>query len=118
MASKYVFQVKGTSTYLNGKPFLAKGLRCSNALFSDESTNDLLNNLERYTYYGLNTISVYLQGNRYGDVKGYDEDASLNPVHADRLAKIIEAADELGMVVLVGCLYWDTSNANGNSWTQ
>ncbi len=118
MASKYVFQVKGTSTYLNGKPFLAKGLRCSNALFSDESTNDLLNNLERYTYYGLNTISVYLQGNRYGDVKGYDEDASLNPVHADRLAKIIEAADELGMVVLVGCLYWDTSNAKWNSWTQ
>ena len=118
MGTKNVFQVKGSSTFLNDKPFLAKGLRCSNALFSAESTDELIKNLEGYTRYGLNMISVFLMGNRYGDIKGYNEDASLNSVYADRLAKIIEAADDLGMVVLVGCLYWSTSDAKWDSWTQ
>jgi sugar phosphate isomerase/epimerase len=42
----------------------------------------------------------------------------LNPVHAERMARIIEAADRRGMVVLVGCLYWSTSKAKWDSWTQ
>jgi MYXO-CTERM domain-containing protein len=50
-------------------------------------------------------------GSRFGDVKGYLADATLDPAYAARMAKIIEAADARGMVVLVGCLYWGTSAA-------
>ena len=50
-------------------------------------------------------------GSRFGDVKGYRVDATLNPIHAARMGRIIEAADRLGVVVLVGCLYWSTSRA-------
>lgn len=116
--SATVFKVKGTHTRLNGKPFLVKGLRCSNSLVSDKTAADLIDHLDLYAAYGLNTVSVYLMGSRYGDVKGYNEDASLNPVYTGRLARIINAADRRGMVVLVGCLYWGTSKAKWESWTQ
>jgi hypothetical protein len=57
-------------------------------------------------------------GSRFGDVKGYRQDASLDPVYAARMARIIEAADARGMVVLVGCLYWSNSKAKWNRWAQ
>jgi hypothetical protein len=57
-------------------------------------------------------------GNRFGDVVGYREDGSLDPVYAARFESIIEAADERAMVVLVGCLYWGDSKAKWESWTQ
>ncbi len=61
-------------------------------------------------------------GSRFGDVKGYNEDASLNPEYLERMAKIIEACDQCNMVVLVGCLYWGNSKGKwalispGLSW--
>jgi len=41
-------------------------------------------------------------GSRFGDVKGYRQDGSLDPVYAERMGRIIEAADKRGMVILVG----------------
>jgi len=32
---KYQFTVRGNQTYLNDKPFLVRGLRCSNGLYSE-----------------------------------------------------------------------------------
>jgi len=117
-SSDYVFTVKGEKTYLNNHEFLVKGLRCSNALISDDETNELIANLDTFVQYGVNTISVFFMGSRFGDVKGYTKDGSLNPVYAKRMGKIIEAADKQGMVVLVGCLYWSTSKAKWDFWTQ
>ncbi len=117
-AGRYVFSVEGTKTLLNGQEILVKGLRCSNALISDESTAELIANLDTFASYGVNTISVYFMGSRFGDVKGYNEDGSLNRVYAARMGRIIDAADERGMIVLVGCLYWSNSKAKWESWTQ
>ena len=92
----------------------------SNALISDATTDQLINHLDTFKDYGVNTVSVYLMGSHFGDVKGYRPDASLDPVYTARLAKIIEAADNRGMVVLVGCLYWGTAKAKEDlkKWTQ
>ena len=119
-AGQYRFAVKGKQVLLNDTPFKVIGLRVSNALISDETTAQLLSNLGAFKDYGVNTVSVFLMGSRFGDIKGYKPDGSLDPVYASRLAKIIEAADERGMVVLVGCLYWSTSKANEDlkHWTQ
>lgn len=114
----YVFSVKGKKTYLNEQEVLVAGLRCSNALYSDYSTNELIEHLDEYKSYGVNTVSVYVMGSRYGNFKGYLEDGTLNPVHSDRLAKIIKAANKKGMIVLVGCLYWGGSTAKWETWTQ
>lgn len=103
---------------LGGRPFLARGLRCSNALFSEQSAIDLIANLNVYIEHGLNTVSVFLMGNRFGDIAGYRSDASLEPVYADRLESIIKRAEELGIVVIVGCLYWGESRGKHIDWTQ
>ena len=87
------------------------GLRCSNALVSDETANQLIENLDVFKSYGVNTVSAFMMGSRFGDIKGYLPDSSLDPVYRDRLGRIIEAADERGMIVLVGCLYWSDSKA-------
>ena len=117
-AGNYIFSIQGSKTYLNDKEILIAGLRCSNALYSEESTKDLIKHLDEYKSYGVNTVSVFIMGSRYGNFKGYLEDGSLNPVYSRRLAKIIKAADKRGMIVLVGCLYWGGSTAKWESWTQ
>ncbi|MBM4027739.1 MAG: hypothetical protein FJ280_20415 [Planctomycetes bacterium] len=117
-ASDHVFTVRGEKTYLNGQEILVKGLRCSNALISDAETQELIDNLDSFAGYGVNTIGVYFMGSRFGDVKGYHEDATLNPEYSARMGRIIEAADRRGMIVLVGCLYWSTSKARWDTWTQ
>jgi len=117
-SGNFVFSVSGNKTFLNGKEFLVIGLRCSNALISDKTSSDLIGQLDLYKSYGVNTISVFFMGSRFGDVKGYKQDGSLDPVYAGRMAKIIEACDERGMVVLAGCLYWSTTKAKWENWTQ
>jgi hypothetical protein len=96
---------------LNETSIKILGLRCSNALLSDEKTDELIANLDIYKSYGVNTVSVFFMGSRFGDIKGYRPDATLEPEIAERMGKIIEAADRRGMIVLVGCLYWSTSRA-------
>lgn len=113
-----LFMVQGTRTLLNGQEFLAVGLRCSNALISDAATDELIGNLDLFAGYGVNTVSAYYMGSRFGDIKGYREDATLDPVYAARMGRIIEAADARAMVILVGCLYWGNSRAKWESWTQ
>jgi hypothetical protein len=117
-AGDHVFTVRGERTFLDGREILVKGLRCSNALLSEETTRELIENLGTFAGYGVNTISVYFMGSRFGDVKGYREDATLDPVYAGRMGRIIEAADRRAMMVLVGCLYWSNSKAKWESWTQ
>jgi hypothetical protein len=117
------FSVKENKTYLNGKEFQAIGLRCSNALLSDETTNELINQLDIFKSYGLNTISVFFMGSRFSDINGYNRDGTLNDTYKKRMGKIIEACDKKEMVVLVGILYWGKYTSNSNfeyykNWTQ
>jgi len=115
---RYIFSVKGEKTFLNDKEILLRGLRFSNALISDTAADELVANLDTFAYYGINSFSLYLQGSRFGDIKGYREDCSIDPVYGTRLSRIIEAADLKGFVVLVGCLYYGTSAAPWESWGQ
>lgn len=116
--SKHILSIRGPSTYLDDRPFLVVGLRCSNALISERATDELIENLGLLASYGVNAVSVYWMGSRFGDVRGYRRDASLDPLYAARMARIVEAADEKAMVVLVGCLYWGNSRAKWPHWTQ
>jgi len=97
-AGSHAFSVKGKKVYLNGNEFKVIGLRCSNALVSDADAAELIDNLDVFKSYGVNTVSVFFMGSRFGDVK----------------------ADRRGMVVLVGCLYWSNSRAKEDlgNWKQ
>ncbi len=119
-ATNHRFSVSGDQVLFDGHPFKVVGLRCSNALMSVATTRQLIANLDAYKAHGVNTISVFLMGSRFGDVKGYRPDATLDPAHAARLGQIIEAADARAMIVLVGCLYWSDSKAREDlkHWKQ
>lgn len=118
-AGNYAVSIDGEQILLNGQPFTVKGLRCSNALVTDAPTDSLINNLALFKSYGINSVSVYFMGSRFGDVKGFQPDSRISTVHAERMARIIEAADNQGMMVLVGCLYWGTSDAKKDlNWSQ
>ena len=119
-AGGHVVSVAGNEIRFDGKPVKLLGLRASNALMTEGTAQQLADNLEVFQSYGVNTISVYVMGSRFGDVKGYRPDATLDPVYAARLARILTAADRRGMIVLVGCLYWSESEAKAGlgHWTQ
>jgi hypothetical protein len=112
--------VQGDRILLDGRETKLIGLRCSNALISDETTDALIGALDLHRSYGINTVSVFIMGSRFGDVKGYLPDGSLNPVYRARLERILRATDERGMAMIVGCLYWSTSMAKEDlsAWTQ
>ncbi len=114
------FSISGDQLLFNAKPFKMIGLRTSNALISDEATQQLIDHLDVFKSHGVNTVSVFFMGSRFGDIKGYRPDASLDPTYAARMGRIIEAADSRSMIVLVGCLYWSTSRAKEDlgSWRQ
>ena len=116
--SRHTISVKGDTLRFDDAPFLVIGLRCSNALLSDKAVDCLIDHLPVFAGYGINTISVYLMGSRFGDVMGYLHERSLNPVHTSRLARLLNAADEQGLAVLVGCLYWGGSRAKHQDWMQ
>lgn len=105
---------------LDDRPVKVIGLRCSNSLISDRTTDDLIGSLELYQSSGVNTVSVFVMGSRFGDVQGYLPDGSLAPDYRDRLERILEATDRRGMMMIVGCLYWSTSRAKEKltDWTQ
>jgi hypothetical protein len=118
-----VFSIQGQQTMLNKKPFQVIGLRCSNALLNDATSNDLIQHLDQYQQFGVNAVSVYFMGSRYSNINGYELDGSIKAEYADRMARIIRACDERGMVVLVGILYWgaqmgDLHNAYYQDWEQ
>ncbi|MCM8536296.1 MAG: Ig-like domain-containing protein [Lentisphaeraceae bacterium] len=120
MAGINTFSVSGKNVYFNNKEFKVIGLRCSNALISEDETQELIDNLDVFKSYGVNTISVFVMGSRFGDIKGYNPDSSLNMTYANRLGRIIEEADKRGIIILVGCLYWSTSTAKADlgHWKQ
>ena len=64
------FSIAGNRTLLNGSPFLVRGLRCSNALVTAPATDSLIRHLPVFADYGVNTVSVFFMGSRFGDVKG------------------------------------------------
>jgi len=112
--------VEGERISLNGRDIKLLGLRCSNALISDQATGDLIASLDLYRSYGVNTVSVFMMGSRYGDIQGYLPDGTLNPLYQTRMRRILQATDERDMVLIVGCLYWSTSRAKEklSHWTQ
>ena len=108
--SKNTIEVKGFGFTLNGKPFFYTGVSFFNAIYnptfneSDASRRHWLNKLKSN---GINVIRVWAQwDNGRGFVDGcatcslYEKDGGIRQHHMNTLKKIIQAADELEMVVL------------------
>lgn len=86
---------------------------------ADTNTNALIASLPQWYDYGLRAITVGFQGGwpvDCVDVKDIENNPfgpdgkTLDKAYADRMNRIIQAADDIGMVVIVSLLYWAQSN--------
>src|SRR5687767_8512809 len=59
-AKTHVVSVLGDEILLDGAPTKIKGLRTSNALMTDATTKELIDNLTPFQSYGMNTVSVFV----------------------------------------------------------
>lgn len=81
---------------------------------ADRNTSEFIAMLPTYKAHGVLAFDINMQG---GSPYGYSteqpwvnsafkRDGSLRPAFMDRLARVLAAADELGMVVMVGLFYF------------
>ena len=81
---------------------------------AERNTREFLAAIPEWRSYGLLSFTINLQG---GSPEGYSKeqpwhnsgieaDGSLNSDYMDRLTRIIDRADELGMVVILGYFYF------------
>lgn len=102
------FEIRDDRAYLGGHPVKLWGLRCGNALHSAAITERHIRNLDNMIAHGINTMGVYLQGSNAGwpdpnaAFNGFTRDGRFKPVTAKRLEELVRAADQRGMVVMVG----------------
>lgn len=80
----------------------------------DRNTSEFVDAMDEWHSYGLNSFTINLQGGSpvgYGNQKNwinsaYDEDGNLRPAFMGRLEKILNKADDLNMVVILGLFYF------------
>ena len=80
----------------------------------DRNTREFVEAMDDWYSYGLNSFTINLQGGSpvgYGNQKNwlnssYFEDGRLRPEFMERLERILNRADELNMVVILGLFYF------------
>jgi hypothetical protein len=80
----------------------------------ERNTREFIMNMEKWYSYGLLSFTINMQGGSpqgYSSMQpwynsGYKEDGSLRADYLSRLEKILDKADELGMVPILGLFYF------------
>lgn len=80
----------------------------------DRNTDEFIRNMKKWRKYGLLSFTINMQGGSpqgYSQAQpwynsGYTEDGSLRPEYLRRLEKILDRADNLGMVPILGLFYF------------
>jgi hypothetical protein len=80
----------------------------------DRNTDEFIRNMKKWRKYGLLSFTINMQGGSpqgYSQAQpwynsGYTEDGSLRPEYLRRLEKILDRADKLGMVPILGLFYF------------
>jgi len=96
--------------YLGENPITNFGLRVTNSLLNDTVADRLISNLDSMKSYGIQSVSISLQGaradeNTYTDINAFNSDGSLNSTIMNRLGRILSALDSRNMVGVVIYFY-------------
>ena len=92
------FEVRGDRAYLGGEPVELWGLRCGNALLSQNITERHVRALDTMVAHGINLIGVYVQGSNGGwpnpdaGLNGYTRDGALKADRVGRLGPVTVGA--------------------------
>lgn len=132
-ASETVVAIKGSQWLINGQPILkgspAEGLlmnvRMVNAVFEDTgpmakehlpqdfdpegNTDRFIARIPDYYAHGVRGFTISLQGGIPGYEaavnSAFNADGSIRKEYLDRVAKVIHAADEQGVIIILSCFY-------------
>jgi hypothetical protein len=104
---KGILSIDGKQFALDGEPFDMWGIRVGSATMNDTYMNHLIDQLDDYKAYGVNTLTVFYMGTSGGFENPFttDDGRELDPDHHQRMVRIIEEAAERDMVVVVGIFY-------------
>lgn len=118
--------IEGIDFKMNDRAFDLWGIRLANGLENDRTTHDIIQNLDVYKSYGINAFSVFLMGGSTGSANPFTCEGDFNwklrgsglycgrgdcegfyikNSYLDRLAVLIEEADEREMAVNLGIFY-------------
>ncbi len=102
-----VLAVDGVEFTLDGKPFDMWVIRVGSATINEDYTNHLIDQLDEYIAYGVNTLAVFYMGTSGGYACPFtsDDGLHLDPGHQQRMTRIIEEAALRDMVVVTGIFY-------------
>ena len=101
--------IQGNQFYLDEEILPMWGIRVASASQSEENTTRLLAALEDYKSYGVNSVSVYMQGSSGGYSDPFRNGGrEIDTAHLRRLTHILEACQQHKMVVIVGIFYQRT----------
>ncbi len=108
--------IQGSQFYLDQQSFDMCGIRVASASQNDTLTAQLIAALDEYKYYGVNTLSVYIQGSSGGFSDPFSADGKkIESGQIYRLVKIIQACAEREMVVIAGIFYQRVMGNQNNS---
>ena len=101
--------VEGDRFHLNGKPYNMWGIRVASASQNQDLTDKLIANLDDYKSYGVNTVTVFVQGSSGGFSDPFSPDGkNIDAGHLTRIRQIIKACDKRRMVAIIGIFYQRT----------
>jgi len=104
-----VLTVEGDRFKLNGRLFDMWGIRVASASQTQDLTGQLIANLDNYKSYGVNTVTVFVQGSSGGFCDPFSPDGkSMDAGHLARIKRIIEACDKRQMIAIIGIFYQRT----------
>jgi hypothetical protein len=95
---------------LDGVPISPFGLRAANALQDDAIAQRFVDAMDDMLEHGIQSFALTLQGGRHTEggnsaFNAFAPDGSLKPAFAERLARVLDAAAEKGMVPVVTLFY-------------
>ena len=108
-AFSQTLSIRGNQFYLDDENLPLWGVRLASGSQNEENTQKLIAALDDYKSYGVNSISVYVQGSSGGYVDPFRRKGkAVDKAHLDRLKRIVEACREREMVPIVGIFYQRT----------
>lgn len=108
-ASSQTLSISGNQFYLDGENLPLWGVRLASGSQNEENTQKLIGVLEDYKSYGVNSVSVYVQGSSGGYSDPFRKKGkAIDEAHLDRLKRIVEACQEHEMVPIIGIFYQRT----------
>ena len=98
--------IDGERWLFDGRPFDLWGIRTASGTMDDDQCRHLTDQFDAYLAHGVNAVTVFYQGCRGGNYDPFTPDGTaVDPGHQERMERIVQAAAERGMVVIVGIFY-------------